>query len=66
MSPFPRVLGTRLPTVTQRTAAAADDAAAEHSQLLLGANATSIALPVLSIAGLRVYDVFLLRQTERS
>ena len=33
--------------------------------LLLGANAALIVLPVLAIAGLRVYDVYLLRQTER-
>jgi signal transduction histidine kinase len=33
--------------------------------LLLGANAALLVLPVLAIAGLRVYDVYLLRQTER-
>jgi len=33
--------------------------------LLLGANTAVIVLPLLSLAGLRVYDVHLLRQTER-
>ncbi|HKP63617.1 MAG TPA: ATP-binding protein [Polyangiales bacterium] len=33
--------------------------------LLLGANAALVVLPILAIAGLRVYDVYLLRQTER-
>jgi signal transduction histidine kinase len=33
--------------------------------LLLGANAAVIVLPLLALAGLRVYDVYLLRQTER-
>jgi signal transduction histidine kinase len=33
--------------------------------LLLGANAALVVLPLLALAGLRVYDVFLLRQTER-
>ena len=33
--------------------------------LLLGANTAVIVLPLLAIAGLRVYDVHLLRQTER-
>src|SRR5262249_53900070 len=33
--------------------------------LLFGANAVVVALPLLALAGLRVYDVYLLRQTER-
>jgi signal transduction histidine kinase len=33
--------------------------------LLLGANAALVVLPLLALAGLRIYDVFLLRQTER-
>jgi signal transduction histidine kinase len=33
--------------------------------LLLGANTAVIVLPLLALAGLRVYDVHLLRQTER-
>ncbi len=33
--------------------------------LLLGANAALVVLPLLAFAGLRIYDVFLLRQTER-
>ena len=33
--------------------------------LLLGANAVVVLLPLFAIAGLRVYDVYLLRQTER-
>lgn len=33
--------------------------------LLFGANAVVAALPLLALAGLRVYDVYLLRQTER-
>jgi signal transduction histidine kinase len=33
--------------------------------LLLGANAALIALPLLALFGLRVYDAYLLRQTER-
>ena len=33
--------------------------------LLLGANAVIVLLPLLAFAGLRIYDVYLLRQTER-
>lgn len=33
--------------------------------LLFGANAAVVVLPLLAIAGLRVYDIYLLRQTER-
>lgn len=33
--------------------------------LLLGANAIALTLPVLAFFGLRVYDTYLLRQTER-
>lgn len=33
--------------------------------LLLGANTAVVVLPLLAIAGLRIYDVYLLRQTER-
>ncbi|HMI91490.1 MAG TPA: HAMP domain-containing sensor histidine kinase [Polyangiales bacterium] len=33
--------------------------------LLLGANAVVVLLPLLAVAGLRVYDIYLLRQTER-
>jgi signal transduction histidine kinase len=33
--------------------------------LLFGANAVVVALPLLALVGLRVYDVYLLRQTER-
>jgi signal transduction histidine kinase len=33
--------------------------------LLLGANAAVVGLPLLLLAGLRVYDIYLLRQTER-
>ncbi|MCG8555077.1 MAG: ATP-binding protein [Proteobacteria bacterium] len=32
---------------------------------LLGANALVLAVPIVALAGLRIYDVFLLRQTER-
>jgi signal transduction histidine kinase len=33
--------------------------------LLLGANAAAVGLPLLLLVGLRVYDMYLLRQTER-
>ena len=33
--------------------------------LLLGANAALVGLPLLLLGGLRVYDMYLLRQTER-
>jgi signal transduction histidine kinase len=33
--------------------------------LLFGANTAVVVLPLLAIAGLRVYDIYLLRQTER-
>ena len=33
--------------------------------LLLGANTAVLVLPLLALRGLRVYDVYLLRQTER-
>jgi signal transduction histidine kinase len=33
--------------------------------LLLGANAAVLVLPLLALAGLRLYDAYLLRQTER-
>jgi signal transduction histidine kinase len=33
--------------------------------LLVGANTAVIVLPLLAMAGLRIYDVYLLRQTER-
>jgi hypothetical protein len=33
--------------------------------LLFGANTAVVVLPLLAIAGLRIYDIYLLRQTER-